>query len=125
MVLIEVDKAVKHHYDSLYQDSIVADLNEVLDFHIKVDVKNSYATSIVIADTLPNELEITDYGNTPAAMFEGTSYAVDIEPGVHTFEYDFSARVKSVAEVVKNKVEAYNRFWIFDNDEDSTPITLQ
>jgi len=124
VVSIEVDKTVKHQYDSFYQDAIVAEFNEVLNFNIKVDILNPYATSIVIADELPTELEITDYGNTPSAIFEGTSYIIDVEPGTHTFEYYFSAKVKSAAEAIENKVEAYNRFWIFDNDEDSTRITF-
>lgn len=124
VVQIEVDKTVKHIYESVYHDSLIANLNDVLDFRIFVEVINPYATSIVISDELPAQLEIVDHGNTPTSIFESNTFIVDVEPGTHTFEYDFSARVKLEAEIIENKAEAHNRFWIFDNDSDTTNITI-
>lgn len=128
-VVVEIDKTVRLSGQpaSEAKDEIDTIVGADLDFDIALNISNRYATTIVVRDILPAELELTDAGNTGGGFFgQGDPFVITLEPGQHSFDYFFSARVKTGAgTTIKNQAEAYNRFFIFDRNIDITPIHIR
>lgn len=130
IVIRNLDKQVKHDFESLYQDSIITQTGRTLDFRITIDIENSYSTTktVVLTDRLPDILSYirnSSQGDLDIDKLfsQGGFLAIVTQPGFNAYEANFSATVKAEgSKSTSNRVQLYDNRFPFNQVVDLTPI---